>query len=196
MENKNRERWLNDMMVELNERVFKQAGYKLNLKNIRISCGFPVGRATAKNKTIGQCFNDAINGYNEIFIHPCQETSLEVGAILVHELVHAYDNCKNGHNHVFRKIALAVGLQGKMTATTHTEELKEVIDTIVKDIGEYPHKKLDYKPRKKQGTRLVKIHCCGDSGDYAHPEYIARMSRKTLEMGLPTCPCGHRMEVA
>jgi hypothetical protein len=188
---RNRERWLNDMMVELNERVFKQAGYKLNLKKIKISCGFPVGRATAKNKTIGQCFNDAVNGYNEIFIHPCQETSVEVGAVLVHELVHAYDNCQNGHNHVFRKIALAVGLQGKMTATTHTEELKEVIETIVKDIGEYPHKKLDYTPRKKQSTRLIKIHC-----DIEHPEYIARVSRKTLEMGLPTCPCGHRMEVA
>ena len=171
---KTREQWLIDIKNDVEVSVFGKHGYKLP-KKINLTVSEPKGKkSSAKGgKVIGQCLSTDLStgGFNEIYITPDNdgqtvENSVKVIGIVIHELIHAYDNCKNGHNHVFRKIALTVGLQGKMTATTHTEELKEVIDTIVKDIGEYPHKKLDYKPRKKQSTRLVKINCSGYGVEY------------------------------
>ena len=51
----NREKYLNLLAFELNNRLFKQHEYELNLDKIKISCGFPSRGATAtKNKTIGQ----------------------------------------------------------------------------------------------------------------------------------------------
>lgn len=178
-----REEYLRAMATELNTRVFAPACYPLQMDKIAISCGFPSRKATAsRNRTIGQCFSDVINGKNEIFIHPQLATVTNVGETLAHELVHAYDNCVNGHRAPFRRIAVAIGLTGKMTSTVAGEGLQTTLDEIREVIGDYPHEALNYTPKKKQSTRLIKAVC------YSH-DYIVRMSRKTIaEHGAPICP--------
>ena len=179
---KTREEYLVAYTRELSK-LFKQVGVTLNLKKIKVSCGFPSkGGQRSKNKTIGQCFNDALNGFNEIFIHPMLDDVIKVGGVLVHELIHASDNCKSGHRGHFRKTAIAIGLEGQMTATTESEELQAKLKKITKKLGKYPHRSLDYNDRKKQSTRMIKVEC-------AEHSYIARLSRTAIENeGEPICP--------
>ena len=175
-----REEWLNLMARELNTRVFKRAGYSVNLKDVKISCGFP--STGAKGKRIGECFATLNNGNNEIFIHPVLDDSVRVAGVLAHELVHAYDDLKNGHGPVFRKIATSVGLEGRMTATTESDEFKAMAKKIVAKIGKYPHKELpDNSNRKKQTTRMIKVICpeCN--------EYHVRMTKTMYLLAAPVC---------
>jgi hypothetical protein len=77
-----------------------------------------------------------------------------------------------------------------MTATTESEALIAKINDIVKVIGKYPHKKLDYTNEKKQGTRNLKIECV----NHPHDPYFVRMSRTMYEKGAPLCGiCGAKM---
>jgi hypothetical protein len=194
----NRESWLNSMAQELKKRVFAKAGLKLDLNTIKISVGYPPkGGASKVGKAIGVCFPKAASdaNVNEIFINPCLDKSqvTKVAGVLVHELIHAIDDCRNGHGPVFRKMAIACGLEGKMTATTESAKLKEIINNITKKIGPYPHKKLNYEiGRKKQTTRNLKIECpkCWQTGD----PYFVRMSRTMFEKAAPKCGvCGTKM---
>ncbi len=196
MKKMNRETWLNRMARELNRLVFKPAGIALNLRKVKISVGYPPkGGASKHGKTIGVCFKRVCSdaNVNEIFINPCLDKSqvTKVAGVLVHELIHAVEDCQ-GHGPSFRRMALACGLTGKMTATTETEELAETIKQIEKKIGPYPHKKLDYEQyRKPQTTRNLKIECpkCADTDPY-----FVRMSRTMFDKGAPSCGvCGTKM---
>ena len=197
-EQMNREKYLNLLAIELNNRLFKQRGYELNLDRVKISCGFPSRGATAtKNKTIGQCWDSSLNGFNEIFIHPELEEITKMGGVLVHELIHAkLDGQNAGHKKPFRDIAVKVGLTGKMTATNPNEELKKLLLEIEKDLGKYPHKELIYINQKKQGTRMLKLICPELHPDLKKGQYILRGSLTTIQdLGLPSCACGQKMEV-
>ena len=184
-----REEWLWKMTKALERLVFKPADIEVDLNKLKVSVGFPSkGGTRAKNKTIGQCWsrNASAGKVNEIFINPCLDKKdvTRVAGVLVHEMIHAVDNCEHGHRGPFRKMALACGLAGKMTATIETPELQATIKKIVKTIGPYPHHKLDHTDLKKQGVRNLKIECpkCVDSDPY-----FVRMSRTMYEKGAPKC---------
>lgn len=50
------------------------------------------------------------------------------------------------------------------------------------------------RPYKKQTTRQCKVSCPACvSGETGKSLYIARMSQTTIDIGLPTCPCGSEM---
>ena len=186
-----RERWLLQCSEMLRDGVFKQSGIKLNMKKVRVTCGFPSrGGAKIQNKTIGQCFPSTRSGkkLNEIFIHPMLEDGVKVVGTLAHELVHGHLDCKYGHGKQFRKIAVGIGLTGKMTATVTTPEMDKEIKRIIKKIGKYPHATLDTSAIKKQSTRMIKAVCT--HGDYSadEPPYIVRLSRSQAMRGLPLCP--------
>ena len=201
MKRKTREEWLQACTGELKTRLFKRSKFKCPV--VKVSCGFPAkGGLRAKNRTIGQCFATRLSAgkVNEIFIHPALEDSVETSGILLHELIHASDNCKSGHKGHFVKVMKEFGLGGIPTATIVDKgsDLENTLKAIVKKIGKYPHKKLSYGNIKKQSTRLIKVSCdhklnIDGSGQ---SEYIARVSRKTLvEQGPPICPvCVHSVE--
>ena len=94
---------------------------------------------------------------------PNQDDSLRVLDVLVHELIHAIDDCQSGHGAPFRRIALAVGLTGKMTATVASPELEEKLKVILEKLGEYPHAKIQ-AVKKKQSTRMIKHVCENECG--------------------------------
>ena len=183
-----RERYLLDYTIALRDGVFKQAGIKVDLKKIRVVCGFPsTGARARKNKRIGECWasSQSAGKLNEIMIHPELIDPIKVGDVLIHEMVHAVDDCKHGHKKEFRRMAIAVGLTGKMTATVPSDELIVKLKKIVKKLGKYPHMKLDATARKKQSTRMIKLVC--NHIDDPDP-YIVRISRKQAERGTPICP--------
>ena len=175
--NGTREEYLQKAKDELNNRVFKQAGYEI--PELKISCSWALGTADKNKKTLGQCVPRSWSkaNINEIMIMPTVDDSEKVIDILAHELVHAVDDNKSGHGAGFRKICLAVGLNGssQMRYACAGDELKQTITEIVKDIGLYPHSELQIHKRKRQSTRMLKVSCTECNFSY-------RTSRKNIAM--------------
>jgi hypothetical protein len=181
-----REEWLVAAVDRLAV-LFAEVGE--TIPQVRVSVGWPGGRGR-KNAVIGQCWSSkaAADGVSQLFISPVLDDAVRVLDVLAHELVHAVDDCESGHKGRFAKIAKAIGLTGKMTATVAGDELKARLEALVAEIGPYPHARLGSADGadgpKKQGTRMLKVECAEGSG------YIARLTRTWLDSyGAPLCPC-------
>jgi hypothetical protein len=187
-----REAWLNQM-TSLLRAHFLDAGGAIPEK-LRVTCGWPSQSAKAqKNRRIGECWGATSSGdeHFEVFISPTVANAVKVAETLVHELVHAAVGVETGHKGAFRRIATALGLEGKMTATHAGEALRDRLEGMISRIGPYPHAELTFSNRRTQSTRMIKVVCpdlaCG---------YQVRTTRKWLNLGAPTCICGTRMEEA
>jgi hypothetical protein len=187
-----REAWLLAAVDALAPLFVEKAGVRL--PKVRVSVGWPGGRGK-KNSVIGQCWNTnaAEDKVSQIFISPVLNDVPTVLATLVHELVHAADDCESGHKGKFVQIAKAVGLEGPWTATKAGEDLAAHLGELhSKVLGAYPHAALanvdGADGPKKQGTRMLKV-VCGES-DPEGEVYTVRMTRKWLDTyGTPKCPC-------
>jgi hypothetical protein len=182
-----REEWLVEGVKALAP-IFAQEGE--TLPAVKVSVGWPGGRGR-KNAVIGQCWHKdaSSDGVAQIFVSPVLDDASRVLDVLAHELVHSVDENASGHRGRFAKIAKAIGLEGKMTATVAGEGLKDCLDKIAADLGDYPHAALinpgaGADGPKKQGTRMLKVECAEGSG------YKVRMTRQWIEdLGTPSCPC-------
>jgi len=184
-----REDWLVSLATKL-EVMFKQHGHKL--PSYRITCGLPTRRAFSKRcRAVGQCLSPQMSAdkTTEIIISMTMAEPMRVAGILAHEMVHAAVGLKYGHRGPFRKLALAIGLEGKMTATTEGEAFKQRVTPWIDELGPYPHAEIDQSQQPKQSTRLIKALCdeCG---------YTVRITRKWVsEVGAPHCPRHGAMRV-
>jgi hypothetical protein len=160
---------------------------------VNASCGFPSkGALSNKQRRIGECWHatSAADGACNLFISPLLSGVVDVGAVLLHEAIHAAVGHKAGHRGPFKRVAVAVGLEGKMTATVPGEALKGRLNGLAAEIGEYPHGALSFAGRPKQGTRMLKAECgaCGA---------VLRVTAKLVnETGLPTCACNDKTRFA
>ena len=111
---------------------------------------------------------------------PQNDDTIKTLGVLAHELIHAIDDCKNGHGKIFRDMAHAIGLTGKMTMTTESPALIVELKKIAQKLGEYPHAEILLNARKKQSTRNIKIECTDDNGNGCG--WSARLSRKNFDM--------------
>ena len=185
MQHSNREEWLQALAQAL-QPAMAAAGAPVELTHVRIGVGFPGGGA--RRLAIGQCWSSdaSADRSTEIFISPVLGTAADVDHVLLHELIHAAVGVKAGHGAAFGKPARALGLVGKLTATTAGDDCRAMLDALTAQLGPYPHAALTTNGKKKDGTRQIKITCpaCG---------YVARTSQKWLDVGLPTCCCGCQM---
>lgn len=162
---------------------------------MRVAIGFT--SRGARGRAIGECWDNRCSGdgHFEIFIRPDlahapDAMPAQIAAILAHELVHAAVGIPAGHGKAFKRVAVGLGLIGRMTATTPGDAFLSAVAPILAAAGPLPHARLDTggettRP-KKQATRLLKCECgtCG---------YTVRTARKWLETaGAPLCPVeGH-----
>lgn len=182
-----REQWLL-AAVELMRPHFKAAGYKV--PKVRVSCGWTYSSTKTAS---GECWPAAAatDKTSQIFIGPRKADAGGSDGLLetlVHEVCHASLPPGSGHGPVFKKCALAVGLEGKMRSTTASAPLVKIFDGWIKKLGKYPHAALKpgMRPSKVQNTRMIKCTCedCG---------YIARTVKKWIEeVGAPLCPCNEK----
>lgn len=184
-----REEWLNEAADRLNDLIEPTTGLKPS-SNILVSCGWP--RRDRGGKVIGQCWNKSSGtGKHHIFISPTLSSPAAVLPTLLHELIHAADDCKSQHKGAFRRAWKALGFEGKPTESTPGKELRATLKALAADLGPYPHSTLNpAASEKKQSTRMLKVECprCG---------CVVRMTRKWIEeAGTPTCACGEQMEEA
>ena len=185
-----REVWLRLMTVKLRA-DFSRRGIELP-SEIAVSCGWPSKNARARNgRRIGECWRaDCSAGRRpEIFISPTLADSVEVAAVLVHEMIHAALP-DAGHGPAFKRAAVQLGLTGKMTATVAGPDLRDHLALLVRQIDRrgYPHAELrPLGDERKQSTRLIKLECRGCG-------YVIRTTRKWIEVGTPVCCCGEPFE--
>lgn len=184
-----REQWLLAAIELLKPRF---ASISKIVPPIRVSTGWPSARGlSAKRRTIGQCWSSesAKDGIPQIFISPWLDGTELLGfngilSTLAHEICHAVAGQAAGHGKDFRRVALGIGLEGKMTECGFSDEKNAELQPIVDALGPFPHAKLDASksPKKKQGTRMIKCECseCG---------FLVRTSAKWInEVGSPHCP--------
>jgi predicted Zn-ribbon and HTH transcriptional regulator len=174
-----REQWLHKA-VELVSPIFKNKGY--TIPKVQVSCGFP--STGNKSKHVGQCWGKSStnDGTNQLFISPVLDEPVQVLDTLVHELVHAVDDCMHHHGPEFKKIATDVGLQGLMREASAGPWLQEQLTAISRQLGKYPHSKINlaHSSSKKTGPRpRAKCKKCG---------YEVTPLKKWLHMGPPLCP--------
>lgn len=187
-----REEWLH-ALIEAIRPWYKEVGAPLP-KAVRISVGF--SSKGARSNRIGECWAPSADehGLPQIFVHPSLSDATTVASVVVHELVHAAVGCDKQHGPGFRAPAVALGLEGRMTATVPGADLVDRLKPVLKELGRYPHGALKggtSSGPKKQTTRMLKCECpeCG---------YIARTTSKWIEdVGAPICPADMvSMEVA
>lgn len=179
-----RQIWLETATHELRP-YFKTCGYEVP-ELVRVSIGWPKGSRGGKGHSIGQCWalEASTDKHAEIFVSPSlgnRNQSARILDVLAHELCHAVAGQKAGHKGPFKQVALAIGLEGKMTATTAGEQFKTWARAFIEKHGEYPAGSINDAKIPKQSTRLIKAECstCG---------YVARVTRKWIdEAGAPYC---------
>lgn len=213
-----REEWLKAAASEF-ETLFAEAGH--SVPRIRIGVGFPsAGRRSA---VIGECWTDKVSGDGtfEIIIRIDRTAPADPQgtlSVLLHEMAHAVDGLKNGHNTTFGALLNAVGLEGKATASVAGPALMDAFAAWVGygSLGAYPMADFRADGRvngpegpggpgidpgdwfkssgpKTQTTRMLKAWCPNDVTVSQDDErsgcgYTVRMTRKWADVGLPTCP--------
>ena len=184
-----REVWLHEAAIALAPLFAANDGRYPN--KYRVSCGFPGGGS--KLKRIGECWYSSASADKsvEIFISPVAARPQDVVAILAHELVHACLPADAKHGAKFKRLAYAIGLEGKPTSTVAGPAFTAFIQPVLEALGDYPHAQMNFSTQgKKQTTRMLKCVCpeCG---------YTARTTQKWIdEAGAPHCPTHGQMEVA
>lgn len=224
---KTREAWLHRAVDILRPR-YAALGLPIPEK-LHLSIGYGYKGRGGESRTIhGFCVSrfGSKDGVNHIFISPEIEETWRVLATLMHELIHAGDDCASGHKGTFARVAKALGFEGKMTTTDPNEALIEDLKIIADELGEWPHgvlvapRKTPRAPRETAPEVEAKEGDEGEeepegvehSGDKAQKNrhvllkcatpdcgcegYQARTTRKWLAVGLPSCPCGNEMQAA
>ena len=190
-----REEWLN-AFTKRAAPFFEDAGYPIP-DNVRMSVGFPsTGR---RGKRIGECWSSSASKDEvfEIFIHPTLDESSRVAGVLTHELVHAAVGLDKKHGPVFKGCATALGLEGKMTATTEGPKFHEWAGPILDVLGPIPHGELDSmttnRPPSDSKNRHIKCECGGCGLKF-------RMSRTSIEsieaMRCPNAFCDGEIQIS
>jgi hypothetical protein len=198
MKTQNRETYLENAITELRP-LFKQHGFAIP-KMVKVTCGWPSKSAGRSSKRrIGECWDknaSADKKTTNIIISMVIDSPLEALDILCHELVHAAVGCEHGHKGPFKTLARAIGLEGKLTATTAGPELEKHLKDIVKTLGTYPHSKIDFDSRKKQTTRMIKVSCVNNDNSQDPCGMIFRTSSKWVFENALMCPsCGGPVKI-
>lgn len=179
MTHANREQWLMSAVDHLAP-LFERSGYSVPV--VKVSVGFP--STGAKGRHLGQCWStkSAVDGINQIFIAPHLQTPFDFLDTLVHELVHAVDDCQSGHGGNFKKIAKDVGLKGPMRSAGAGEHLQQDLTRIAERLGPFPHGRLSLPIPLAQKTPKRPGAKCGKCG------YEVVMFKRHLSIGPPICP--------
>lgn len=149
----NREQWLHSAADWLDHNILKPHGARLPAK-WSIGVGFPRGSA----KAIGQCWPGSLATDGET-VHMIISPTLGNGdlvnllQVVLHECIHAAVGNQHKHGGEFKRVARAVGLEGKLTATFVSEgnPLAAHLRSLAESLGEYPHVELVPRPRGFRG---------------------------------------------
>ena len=174
-----REGWLQLATRQLAKDIFAPLGYRVPI--VKVSMGFATGGL--RSNAIGQCWprKSAEDETNHIFISPSLGTAYAALDTLVHELVHAVDDCEHKHGKEFKKVALAIGLQGPMRSAGAGPALKRRLESLLARMPPYPHGRLKVSHQQTISVPPPKAKCetCG---------YRVTVPKRFMHLGPPICP--------
>ena len=176
-----REAWLHRAIEAFRPR-FTEIGLPLPAK-LHVSVGFGYSSRAESKYILGQCWarRASADGVNHIFLGPQEGDPAGMLVSLLHELIHAADDCASGHKGAFAEAATRLGFDGPMTRTPPGIELAAEVITLAEALGPFPHARLDpaaadvpapvppggapapdpggkvHSGPGKQGTRLIKL---------------------------------------
>lgn len=152
----------------------------------RISIGFPTGRAS---RALACCYKRQVSddGVNEIFVSPACAESITVLAAVVHELIHACDDCESGHRNFFARTARAAGLTGPLTATAAGDALTRTLQSYVDLLGPIPHAAMNMAKRPKQSTRMLKLTCLDLTCGFTFRTTARQLAKLSAQPICPAC---------
>ena len=170
--------WLDNALVEVKS-LFAEHGYEV--PEVRVTLGFT--SKGLRSSTVGECWprKASTSNINHIFISPANTSSAAIIATLIHECIHAIDDCEHAHGKEFKEIALRIGFKVPMRSTPAGEELAARIAGIVTKIGEYEGStiKAIHQPKLQRPSARARCSRC---------RYTITMLREFLEQGPPICP--------
>lgn len=176
-----REDWLN-AFIDAARPVFAAANAPLPI-NLRVAIGFT--SRGMKGSRIGECWSSdaSEDGHYEIFIKPTLDNSARICDVLTHELIHAAVGIPAGHGPAFKRVALALGLKGKPTATYGGEDWYRWSIPLIEALGPFPYGALAdsglSSSRPKQKAYLLKAVC-------TRCEFVCRITAAHIR---PTMRC-------
>jgi len=154
-----------------------------SLPDFQIVSGFPSSGRRSQNTA--EAWRDESGTSFTIFVRPDHDDPFKVAAALAHQLAHLAVGPEDPSGHLFRHIAVSIGLRGRAKQAAPGRLFQELVDPILEEAGPLPTTYIgphEGARKAKQNTRLIKV-ACGECG------YVARVSRKWLEaVGTPHCP--------
>jgi hypothetical protein len=171
----NRETWLNLLAQKMAPR-FDEMGFPL--PKFRVSVGF--GAAGQRSATAAEVWHSSVSedGTFEILIMPDQVDADLVACHLAHELTHTAVGFDQGHKGNFAKVALALGMNRPMTATTPGPAFKEWVAPFLAELGAMPHAKLRFdRGMSKPAPRKPKA---GEDGERSQDDQADQEQRPAV----------------
>jgi hypothetical protein len=109
-----REAWLHRAIEAFRPR-FAEIGLPLPGK-LHVSVGFGYSSRAESKSILGQCWarRASADGVNHIFLGPQEGDPAAMLVSLLHELIHAADDCQSGHKGAFAEAATRLGFEGPM----------------------------------------------------------------------------------
>ena len=175
-DNMNREQWLAAFATAARPHINRSLSSFDEEAAIRLSCGFaPITNRKRSNAAVVPPTSSE-DFTAEIFISP----TVDDAAIVA--------------RHIIPLLAIAQAGNWRNQAPSVAAPLAELpiwAGSILANLGDYPHARLNITTAPKQTTRLIKVLCAADG-------YIARVSRTTIiTLGTPICPaCRNSLVVA
>lgn len=135
----NREDWLNKA-VQLLRPLFEDKEVQPP-PAIQISVGYVKG---AKKNQVAWCYASKASScgtVSNIFVSPEREdTDVAILGSVLHEMIHAADDCASDHKGRFQRVNKAMGFLGKPTSSADkSEALVLLLEDVADQLGPYPH---------------------------------------------------------
>jgi hypothetical protein len=130
-----REAWLHRAIEAFRPR-FTGIGLPLPAK-LHVSVGFGYNSRAESKYILGQCWarRASADGVNHIFLGPQEGDPAAMLVSLLHELIHAADDCQSGHKGAFAEAATRLGFEGPMTQTPPGLDLTAEVITLAEALG-------------------------------------------------------------
>ena len=176
---KTREDFLTEAAVLIEEEILSPQGVSLPEK-WKIGVGFP-----SSSTAIGQAWSAEACEDKEtmhVIISPelGNHDKVNLLQVLLHELIHIAVGIDQKHGGEFKRVARAVGLEGRLTATyvSPNTELHDKLLEIYSKVGyDYPHVVLQktVKEKKERVSNFIKLV------SVSNPEYELKIKRDFVE---------------
>ena len=153
----------------------------------RVSTGSPA----RQGKSLGHCYASAAvsDGANEVWVNASIVDPLQILGVLLHELLHATDDCASGHSGAFQRQALRAGFLPPLKTYAPSAELTARLQGLLDCLPACPIVRVAPSPPKK--GRMIKLLCDNPVCGWLCYTAQARIDALPNDPLCPCCEAGH-----